>query len=94
VHSARELIQVLNDIRPNDNVYVRVWRQEPSFSLPGADLTDPPPSAALVLSKTSSALSSGSSLLLSRGSQVAQLPITMGDYAITGSKTVQVEVKE
>jgi hypothetical protein len=47
-----------------------------------------------VLSKTSSALSSGSSLLLSRGSQVAQLPITMGDYAITGSKTVQVEVKE
>ena len=94
LHSARELIQVLNDIRPNDNVYVRVWRQEPSFSLPGADLTDPPPSAALVLSKTSSALSSGNSLLLSRGSQVAQLPIPMGDYAVTGSKTVQVEVKE
>lgn len=94
LHSAREMIQVLNDIRPNDNVYVRVWRQEPSFSLPGADLTDPPPSAALVLSKTSSALSSGNSLLLSRGSQVAQLPIPMGDYAVTGSKTVQVEIKE
>lgn len=94
VHSARELVQILNEIRPNDNVYLRVWRQEPSFALPGADLTDPPPSAALVLSRSSSALASGSTLLLSRGSQVAEVPISMGDYAVAGSKTVQVEVKE
>jgi hypothetical protein len=92
--SPRELVQILNEIRPNDKIYVRIWRQEPSFALPGADLTDPPPSAALVLSRSSSALSAGSSLLLSRGSQVAEAPIPMGDYAVTGSKTVQVEVKE
>ncbi|MGA8594238.1 MAG: SpoIVB peptidase S55 domain-containing protein [Bryobacteraceae bacterium] len=94
VPSARELVQILNEIRPNDKAYVRVWRQEPSFTLPGADLTDPPPSAALILSKSSSSLSSGSSILLSRGAQVAEVPISPGDYAVTGSKTVQVEVKE
>jgi SpoIVB peptidase S55 len=93
-HSARELVQILNEIRPNDRAYVRVWRQEPSFALPGADLTDPPPSAALILSKSSSAFSAGNSILLSRGAQVAELPISPGDYAVTGSKTVQVEVKE
>jgi hypothetical protein len=94
VRSPRQLLQILNDIRPNDKIYVRVWRQEPSFSLPGADLTDPPPSAALILSRTSSSMAAAAPLLSSRGSQVDELPIAMGDYAVTGSKTIQVEVKE
>jgi hypothetical protein len=93
-HSARQLVSILNQIRPNDKAYVRVWRQEPSFPLPGADLTDPPPSTALILSRNSSAMSSGGALALSRGAQIAELPISLGDYAVTGSKTVQVEVKE
>jgi hypothetical protein len=93
-HSARQLVGLLNQIRPNDKAYVRVWRQQPSFALPGADLTDPPPSAAIVLSRSSSAMSSGGVLALSRGAQIAELPISLGDYAVTGSKTVQVEVKE
>jgi hypothetical protein len=93
-HSARQLIDLLNQIRPNNKAYVRIWRQEPSFALPGADLTDPPPSAALLLSRASSATSGGSSPFLSRGAQVAELNVPLGDYAITGSKTVQLEVKE
>jgi hypothetical protein len=92
--SAPELINILNHIRPNDKAYVRVWRQEPSFSLPGSDLTDPPPSVAVVLSKASSSLGIGSTLALSQGAQVSELPITVGDYAVTGSKTVQLEIKE
>jgi hypothetical protein len=93
-HSGTELVDLLNRIRPNDKAYVRVWRQEPSFSLPGADLTDPPPSVALILSKTSSALSSGGGALLSRGAQILELPIALGDYALMGSKTVQLDIKE
>jgi hypothetical protein len=92
--SGAELVTLLNRMRPSDKVYVRVWRQEPSFSLPGADLTDPPPAVALILSKTSSALSGGGSPLLSRGAQIVELPIALGDYALTGSKTVQLDIKE
>jgi hypothetical protein len=93
-HSARQLVQILNEIRPNNTAYVRVWRQQPAFALPGADLTDPPPSAALVLASASSALSSGTGILSSRGSQVAELPIALNNYAVTGSKTVQLDIKE
>jgi hypothetical protein len=92
--SAPELIGILNQIRPNNQAYVRVWRQEPSFSLPGADLTDPPPSVAVVLSKSSSAVGVGSSIAFSRGAQVSEVPIPLGGYAVTGSKTVQLEIKE
>ena len=92
--SARQLVDILNSIRPNDQAYVRIWRQEPSFSLPGADLTDPPPSVAVVLSKTSSAMAAGGNPLISRGSQMDELRIAFGDYAVTGSKTIQLDIKE
>jgi hypothetical protein len=92
--SARELVGILNQIRPNNQAYVRVWRQEPSFSLPGGDLTDPPPSVAVVLSKSSSAMGVGNSIAFSRGAEVSEVPIPLGGYAVTGSKTVQLEIKE
>jgi hypothetical protein len=93
-HSGTELVSLINRMRPSDNAYVRVWRQEPSFSLPGADLTDPPPSVALILSKASSALAGSSPMTLSRGAQILELPISLGGYALTGSKTVQLDIKE
>jgi len=92
--SGRQLVGILNGIRPNDKAYVRIWRQEPSFQLPGADLTDPPPSAAIVLSKSSSSVGGGGSMFIARGSQVAELSISAGNYVISGSKTVQLEIKE
>jgi hypothetical protein len=94
IHSPRQLVSILNTMRPNNKAYIRVWRQEPSFPLPGGDLTDPPPSAALVLSKASSAIASGSSSLLGRGADLAELQVQAGDYAVTGSKTIQLEIKE
>jgi hypothetical protein len=91
--SGGQLVGILNGIRPNDRAYVRIWRQEPSFQLPGADLTDPPPSAALVLSKSSSSVGGGNTLV-ARGAQVAEMSISAGNYVISGSKTVQLEIKE
>ena len=63
-------------------------------ALPGGDLTDPPPSAALILAQTS-ASSSGSILVNNtRGAQIAEIAMPVSGYAVTGAKTVQVEVKE
>jgi hypothetical protein len=93
VRSPGQLIDILNLMRPNDKAYVRIWRQQPSFSLPGADLTDPPPSVALVLSKSSSSVG-GAGLAVSSGAKIGELQIPAGDYVITGSKTVQLDIKE
>ena len=92
--SGRQLVGILNGIRPNDKAYVRIWRQEPSFQLPGSDLTDPPPSAAIVLSKSSSSVGGGGSTFIAHGAQIAELSISAGNYVINGSKTVQLEIKE
>ena len=98
VRSADQLIRVINAFRGSDDVFVRVWRQEPSFAatapLPGGEITDPPPSVALVLANQSSSLSGSVLLNTLRGAQVAELRIPVGDYAVSGAKTIQVEVKE
>jgi len=98
VHSPRELIQVVNAYRGSDAVYLRVWRQEPSFAiagtLPGGELTDPPPSAMLILADNSSSATSSAALALSRGSQIAEIKMPVENFAVTGAKTIQVEVKE
>ncbi len=93
VRSPRQLIEILNDIRPSDKAYVRVWRQEPSFGLPGADLTDPPPSVAMVLSRNSSSVGGGG-LVLSSGAEIAEIPVLADGFVVSGSKTVQLDIKE
>jgi hypothetical protein len=50
-------------------------------------LPDPPPSLALVLGSTQS-------LSQNRNSKITELVIDAGELMITGSKTVQIEVKE
>ena len=98
LHSPEELIQAINRFRNSESCYVRVWRQEPSFtvsnSLGSGELTDPPPSIALVLSDPSDSATSNAALTLTRGSQVAELSFSVPGYVITGAKTLQVEVKE
>jgi hypothetical protein len=95
--SAAEMIDAVNRYRDSQSLYVRVWRQEPAFSvagpMPGGELTDPPPSVALVLADTSSSVSSGATAL-NRGSDVAQLKLPMNGYVVTGAKTIQIEVKD
>ena len=80
----------LNSLRPNVNAYVRVWRPEPDFQVQGTDLPNPPPSVALALMKTQG---TPAGTWLTRGSTIAELEIDTGNAVLTGSKTVQVDVR-
>jgi len=95
--TAGEMITAINHYRDSGSLYVRVWRQQPAFSvagpMPGSELTDPPPSVVLVLTDTSSSASSGATAA-ARGSDVAQLSVPMNGYVVTGAKTIQIEVKD
>jgi hypothetical protein len=88
--SATQLISFLNNLRPNTNAYVRVWRTDPAFEVQGQDLPDPPPSVGLILARAQAAQGSW----FPRGSKVDELQIETGDVVVTGSKTAQVEVTE
>lgn len=89
--SPAQLVSTVNQLRANTRAYVRVWRADVAFQLEGDDLPAPPPSVSLILS---SAQSSMAGLTQTRNSKVAELEVSAGDYMITGSKTIQVEVKE
>ena len=98
LRTPQQLVQVVNAYRNTDAVYLRVWRQEPAFTisgpLPGGDLTDPPPSAMLILADTSSSANSNATLTATRGSEIAELKMSISGYVVSGAKTIQVEVKE
>jgi len=89
--SAAQLLSFINGLRPNNKAYIRVWRAEPAYEVQGEILSDPPPSVALLLSRSQPALSATPPVPNSR---VAEFEISAGDMVISGSKTVQVEVKE
>jgi hypothetical protein len=86
---AAELVAFLNSLRSNTKGYVRVWRQDAGFQIDGKDLPDPPPSVGMILTRTQTGTS-----LIPRTSTVAEMMFALGDVAITGSKTLQLEVKE
>ncbi len=96
--SAGQLITAINNYRSSEAVYVRVWRQQPSFTisnpLPGGEISDPPPSVSLVLSDPSSSPTTSAAQTLVRGSQLAEFHIPVERYVVSGSKTVQVEIKD
>lgn len=86
-HSPEQLISTVNRLRPGDKAYVRVWRAEPAYEVQGEELPDPPPSLALVLGSTQS-------FSQNRNSKVGEIVVDAGGMMVTGSKTVQIEVKE
>jgi hypothetical protein len=86
-----QLITTVNNLHPNTKAYVRVWRTDPAFQFEGADLPDPPPSVALILGGSPSTLAGVTQV---RNSKVAEMEIDAGDMVVSGSKTVQVEIKE
>jgi hypothetical protein len=88
--SPTQAITFLNNLRPNTNAYVRVWRTDPAFLVQGEDLPDPPPSLGLILAKAQVAQGTW----FARASKIDELRIATGDVVVTGSKTVPVEVKE
>lgn len=98
LQSAAGLVRTINAFRSSDAAYVRVWRQEPAFTVggppPGGELTDPPPSVMLILADPSSSVYTNPALTLTRGAGIAELAMPVPGYVITGAKTIQVEVKE
>jgi hypothetical protein len=89
--SPAQLVAVVNQLRANTKAYIRAWRADPAFQLEGDDFPSPPPSVALVRADSPSVLAG---VTQSRNSKVAEMEIAAGDFAISGSKTIQVEVKE
>ncbi len=88
--SPTQLVSFLNNLRPNTNAYIRVWRTDPAFQVGGQDLPDPPPSVGLILAKAQAA----QGVWVPRGSKIDELQIQTGDVVVSGSKTAQVEVTE
>ena len=86
-HTPEQMISNVNRLRPSDAAYLRVWRAEPAFEVQGEELPDPPPSVAIVLG-------GAPGLAQARNSKIAEMRIDAEGYMVTGSKTVQLEVKE
>ena len=89
--SISQLISTVNSLRGNNAAYVRVWRPEPAFQLEGSDLPDPPPSVAMIMAAS---LGAQGGISQTRNSKVAELQFGAGESVISGSKTIEVEVKE
>ena len=89
--SAGQLIATVNNLHPNTKAYIRVWRADPAFQLEGADLPDPPASVALILAGSQSSLAG---ITQTRNSKVVGMEVDAGDMVVSGSKTIQVEIKE
>ena len=89
--SVAQLVSTVNSLRANTKAYIRVWRTDPAYQLEGADFPDPPPSVALILAGAQPALGAISQI---RNSKMAEIEIAAGEMTISGSKTLQVEVKE
>lgn len=85
--SADQLISAVNHIRPGDKAYVRVWRAEPSYAVQGEEMDSPPPSLALVIGGTAS-------ITQSKNAKMTELVMDAGGNMVSGSKTIQIEVKE
>jgi len=90
-HSPGQVLELLNSLRGNTNAYLRVWRADATYTVDGRDLPNPPPSVALILNR---AQIGALGLFNWRGSKLAEIEIPAGEFVVTGSKTVQLEVKE
>jgi hypothetical protein len=89
--SASQLITFMNSLRANTRAYVRVWRPDPAYDVQGETFASPPPSLGMILSRSQGTLGGAS---LAGNSKIAELEISAGEMVISGSKTIQVEIKE
>ena len=90
--SPQQVLTLLTGLRSNTKAYVRVWRGEPSYTLEGRDIPSPPPSLAMLLARGQAGFVN---TLNTRGAKVAELEVPgAAGFVVTGTKTIQVEVKE
>jgi len=81
-----EMIALLNRQRSNGNLYIRVFRADPSYGAGPVELPGLPPSVALSIAKNTPPPPP-------TGSLVAELAIDCGPVVVTGSKSFEVEVR-
>lgn len=87
---AAQVIPLLNSLRGTTKAYIRLWRQDPTYIMEGQDLPDPPPSVGMILARLPGALPA-----VPRTATVHEFRFDAGeDAVISGSKTIQVEVRE
>jgi hypothetical protein len=90
---APQLIEFLNGLHSNMHAWVRVWRAQPSWQIQGENLPAPPPSLMLLLTR-----GQGQHAVAQAqpgASTLARLKMD-GEpgFQFTGSRTVQIEVRE
>jgi hypothetical protein len=82
---------MLNGLRTNTSAYLRVWRAGPTYTVEGRDLPDPPASVAMILGRSQPGGQSGLNV---RGAELAEIQVASGGNVVTGSKTIQIEVRD
>jgi hypothetical protein len=89
--SPGQLIETVNQLKVNTKAYVRVWRPDASYQLQGQDYPAPPPSLAMILARAQTGYGGLSQAF---NSKLAEMEIDGGGMVVTGSKTIQVDIKE
>ena len=87
-----QVIGILNSLRANNKLIVKVWRPEPAYQVPGSELPAPPASIGLILTRMQNAGSLP--ITTGRGAKIAEFEVDLGAFVASGAKTIQVEVKE
>ena len=82
-----QLLESVRRLKGNTRAYVRMWRGDPDFQVSGEDLPSPPASVSLIMASTPG-------ITQTRNAQLREYEIDPGEWLVTGSKTVQVEVKQ
>jgi len=89
--SAGQLIANANHLKVNTKAYLRVWRPDAAYQLQGEDYPAPPPSLAMILSRAQTGYGGLSQTF---NSKLAEMEIDGGGAVVTGSKTIQMDIKE
>lgn len=84
--NAVQLVDFLNGLRTSRQAWVRISRPSPSWTVQGETLPALPASMTLLFSR--------STLAQFPGARIAEIPLPGLDFVFTGSKTVQVDVKD
>ncbi len=87
---ARQILDQLNDARGTGNIWLRVWQQDASYPVAGTELSNLPAGLSLLLRKTALQQPFG----LGGGSTLQMTGIPINGAAITGGKTIQLEIRE
>ena len=85
----QQTLAFLNGLRPASSTYIRIGRAEHGYQVRGYNLPSPPPSLGLILGRTP-----GAGTPLQTGTLLAEIPLLANGHAVTGAKTIQVEIKE